>query len=200
MMATQTEDQDELTNAVVNTLNDHISSSTIKAEELPQAEAELLLLNMRAKSVGEKIELIISDPEVENKSYNAKVDLSKITVSVPKGYSDTIQLDDETVIQFKLPTLTTMQGLKVDDEDFNSTISIIARCIKALNVGEDCYLPGDTPISDFEDFLLEMDTGEFQKISEQFFTKMPVLMTTVTTKRPDGTSFKTEVAGLQNFL
>ena len=200
MMATQSQDQDELANAVINTLNDHISTPDVKAEDLPQAEAELLLLNMRSKSVGEKIELVVNDPEDENKTYNAKVDLTKITVTVPKGYSDSIQLDEDTLITFKLPGLTTMEGLKVDEDDFNSTMSIISRCIKALNVGEECYLPGDTPLSDFEDFLLDLDTGTFQKITDQFFTKMPVLSATVTTKRPDGTSFKTEVVGLQNFL
>jgi hypothetical protein len=201
MLATQTEDQDELTNAVINTINDHISTSGVKAEDLSQAEAELLLLNMRAKSVGEKIDVTVEDPENEGKKYDAKVDLTKITVNTPEGFSDTIQIDEETVIKFRLPGLSTMEGVKLESEDeFSSTLAVIARCIAALNVGEESYMPADTPIKDFEDFLLELDTGEFQKISDQFFTKLPSLSTTITIKRPDKTSFKVEVAGLASFL
>lgn len=200
MMATQSGDAAELTAAVTNCLNDHILTEGIKAEELPQAESELLLLNMRAKSVGEKISLTVRDPQDESIEYPVEIDLTEVTVKVDKDFKDQVTLSDDTIVQFIVPGLKILDGLQLNLEDFDSILDLIVRCTKAICVGEEVYTPSDTSTDEIREFYLEMDTADFTKISEDFFQKMPQLGTTVKVTRPDNTILEVPITGLNSFL
>ena len=203
MMATQGGDAAELTAAVINTLNDHILTEGIRAEDLPQSETELLLLNMRAKSVGEKIQLNVKDPDpdYQGKDHEVEIDLTDVTVKVDPEFSDTITLKDDTIITFTLPGLRTMDGIEFDeDNEFDSTIQVLVKCVKSVCCGEEVYSHGDTSEQEFREFFLDLDSAEFQMISQKFFIKIPQLGLDVKLPRPDGTEVEVPIRGLASFL
>lgn len=201
MLATQGGDPDELTAAVINTINDHVLTEGVKAEDLPQAETELVLLNMRAKSVGEKVELKVTDPEFPQQVYDVKVDLTEIKIAVDEDYKDLITLSDGTMVKLRLPGLLTMKGLIFEEEnEFDNTLKVLARCIESVVVGEDVYNQAEMTEAEIVDFLLDLDTADFKKITEEFFAKMPSLKTIVEVKRKNGEMLRQEVEGLASFL
>jgi hypothetical protein len=203
MMATQSGDSDELTCAVINTLNDHIRTEGIKAEDLPQSETELLLLNMRAKSVGETIELSVKDPDpsYEGPEHQVKVDLTDVTVIVDSEFSDTIELKDGTVIKFNLPGLKTMEGIDFDEnKEFDSTIDVFVKCVQSIVCGEEVYTHGETSEKEFRDFFLDLDSAEFRELSDTFFIRIPQLGIDLKIKRPDGSEVEVPIRGLASFL
>jgi hypothetical protein len=200
MLATMSGDTDEITNSVVNTINDHIGNSTIKAEDLPQAEAELLLLLMRAKSVGETIDVTVTDPEDPEATYPVKVDLSDIGVDVDPDLQTVIALKGGEVLEFRLPGLRTLEGLDDDLNEFDQSVEIMARCIKTISVGDEVYAPTDLKKGEIKEFILELDSGEFKVITDQFLTKIPKLSYTVIIEREDGSSFEAVISGIASFL
>ena len=199
MLATEGENPEENSRAVINTLNDHINTEGISAEDLPQAEAELLLLNMRAKSVGEKISIRITDPELKGVSYPVNIDLTDIQVVVDKDFKDTIKLNDETTI-IDLPGLTSLDLIDDQEDDFNMTIQMLASCIRCLVIDDETHTKSDTAKSEFVDFLFDLDAGSFQQITDQFFTKLPKLFHTVTVTKKNEETMDYEVVGLASFL
>ena len=201
MLATQSEDMAEITAALINTINDCIVTDGIKAEDLPQSESELLLLNMRSKSVGEKVSIVVTDPEdPDGKSYPVDVDLSKITVDVSKDFENVITFEDGTVVEFNLPNIKAMAELEDIDNEFDSTITVLTKCVKAVTIDEECINKADLKDDEIKDFLLDMSSGDFKLMNDKFFSKIPQLATTVKVKRKDGTSFSLEVSGLAAFF
>ena len=199
MLATEGEYPGEISRAVINTLNDHINTEGISAEDLPQAEAELLLLNMRAKSVGEKISIRITDPELKGVSYPVNIDLTDIQVVVDKDFKDTIKLNDETTI-IDLPGLTSLDLIDDQEDDFNMTIQMLASCIRCLVIDDETHTKSDTAKSEFVDFLFDLDAGSFQQITDQFLTKLLKLFHTVTVTKKNEETMDYEVVGLASFL
>ena len=198
-MATEGENTDEITSAVINCLNDHIRTADVKAEDLPQAEAELLLLNMRAKSVGEKIQMSVTDPE-DGKVYPATIDLQKISIQTDSGFSDLIELGNGATLQLRLPGLTTLTGLDEEKNEFDQTIEILAKCVKSIVIEEECLTASEVTIEEIRDFLLDLESGDFKLITEKFFNKMPKLAHKVKVKKPDGKFLTIEVSGIASFL
>jgi len=200
MMATTGGNTEEITTAVVNCLNDHIRTDGIMAEDLAQAECELLLLNMRAKSVGETVSIQVADPETDRK-YNVEVKLNGIGIVVDEKFSDEIELAEGRLLKMKLPGINTMAGLDSDDNEFDSTMEVLARCFVSL-VDEDgeCYNKSDLQPQEIKDFFLELDSGDFQKITDTFFTRLPKLATTVKIPRKGMDDLEVEVEGLASFL
>ena len=57
-MALESEDMKQITNAVVDILNNCIITRGVKVSELATFDIEYLFLNVRSKSVGEKVKLM----------------------------------------------------------------------------------------------------------------------------------------------
>ena len=199
MLATQGGDPEEIQTAVINCLNDHISTPGIKAEELPQCEAELLLINMRAKSVGETLDLVLTDPE-DGERVEAKVSIPAIEIFVDEKFDTLVRLDDECFLQFRLPTMTTAEVIKQEDNEFDKTLNFLMSCLVSIHVGDEVYQRADTPESEMRDFLMELQSQDWNKINNIFFNRLPGLRAVVKGKKRNGVEFQTEVSGLATFL
>ena len=72
VLALETENTKEISNSVQQVLNNCIQSKGVKVDKLPTFDIEFLFLNIRAKSVGEDIEvnLICPDDGVTERSSN----------------------------------------------------------------------------------------------------------------------------------
>ena len=63
VMALETEDMKQISNAVVQILSDCILTKGFKVSDLATFDIEYLFLNVRSKSVGEKVEVNITCPD-----------------------------------------------------------------------------------------------------------------------------------------
>ena len=59
----ESEDTKQITTAIKNILKDCISTRGIKVDELPTFDIEYIFLNIRGKSVGESIDLVVTCPD-----------------------------------------------------------------------------------------------------------------------------------------
>ena len=64
ILALESEDTKQITNAIKNILKDCISTRGVKVDDLPTFDIEYIFLNIRGKSVGESVDLIITCPDV----------------------------------------------------------------------------------------------------------------------------------------
>ena len=199
MMATQGGSPEELASAVVNVINDHIRTEGVDARKLPQAETELLLLNMRAKSVGEEIELIVNDPD-DGSKHEVTLSLNEIGIEIDKEFTDTIELSGKRMLKLNTPNINTASSIDPNASEFDSTIEVLVNCFSSISDEDETYAAEDLEKKDIEEFFLDLSSGDFKVITDKFFSKLPKLATTIKVPRAGKDDLEVQVEGLASFL
>lgn len=200
ILAAETQDTDEITNAVSNVLTNCITSpQDFNVEELALYDIEYLFLKTRAKSVGEKITVTITDPEDPTYKVDHDINIDKIGVVKDKKHTDTINISEDVVIKMKYPDINFFND-GVNINDIASSITLIGKCVSQLVVGEEVFNKVDMTESELTEWLEGLTQSQFQKIIE-FFNTMPKLSHTITLKnKKTDKEFTVKLEGLQDFF
>ena len=105
ILALESEDETQIANAVKKTLKDCIQTRGVKVESLPTFDIEYLFLNIRGKSVGEAVDLIITCPDDGETTVPVKIYIDEIEVVKKEGHSPDIDLDGSLTLRMKYPSL-----------------------------------------------------------------------------------------------
>ena len=87
VMALETEDMGQISNAIVEILSACINTRGVKVQELAMFDIEYLFLNVRAKSVGEKIDVTVTCPDDGETQVQTEIDIDTIRVQKDKELS-----------------------------------------------------------------------------------------------------------------
>ena len=200
VLAAEGEDQDEITNAITNVLQNCVTSpAEFKVEELALFDIEFLFLKARSKSAGEKIKLNVTDPEDETFTVEHEINIDKIGIEKTEGHTDLVEISDGVTIKMRYPDISFFnEGVNVNT--INDTTALIARCIDSIVFGEEVYTAVDMTPGELDDWLDQLTTEQFQKISE-FFQTMPKLKHSFTVKNTNtGNDFTIVLEGLADFF
>ncbi|NDB57500.1 baseplate protein [bacterium] len=180
LLAQQSEDP----KVMINTLKSIIENCVvdkIDINSLAIFDYEYLFTQIRAKSVGEIVELIFLCDTCDDDKAKTQVnlDISKFEVDFPEGHDNKIPLFDDVGIIMKNPTLETLDKLeKIKDGDVNSIFDAVADCMESVYNTEEVFNTKDQTKQEVLDFLENLTQEQFKKI-ENFFLTMPKLHQTV---------------------
>ena len=91
IIALESRNQNEITNAVKDVLKKCILTRGVKVDDLPTFDIEYIFLNIRAKSIGEVSKLKLLCPD-DNKTYaNVEVNLEEVQVQVSDDHTNKIE-------------------------------------------------------------------------------------------------------------
>ena len=200
ILAAESGEQDEITNAIINTLERCITSpSDFKVSELALFDIEYLFLKTRSKSAGEKVTVRVTDPNDSSYSVDHEIDIDKIKVVKNPDHTDLIDISEEVKLKMKYPDITFFNdGINI--ESISNSIETISKCISQIVIGEEVYNSADMSLSEVIEWLEGLTTEQFGKISE-FFKTMPKLSHKVTLKnKKSGEDFTVVLEGLQDFF
>ena len=186
IMALETEDIKQITQAVVDILTECILTKGIKFENLSTFDIEYLFLNIRAKSVGETVEVNIICPDDNKTSVTVSIDIDSIKVKKNRKHKNIIKLDDNLSLKLKYPSLDQFIGSNFeskDDQSISSTLKVITSCIDVIYTEEESWVGSDSTQKELEEFIDQLNTKQFQLI-EEFFNTMPKLSHPVKVKNP----------------
>jgi len=186
IMALETEDIKQITQAVVDILTECILTKGIKFENLSTFDIEYLFLNIRAKSVGETVEVNIICPDDNKTSVTVSIDIDSIKVKKNRKHKNIIKLDDNLSLKLKYPSLDQFIGSNFeskDDQSISSTLKVITSCIDVIFTEEESWVGSDSTQKELEEFIDQLNTKQFQLI-EEFFNTMPKLSHPVKVKNP----------------
>jgi hypothetical protein len=200
VLAAETQDKDEITNAIANILNICITGpADVSAETLPLFDLQLLFLKCRAKSAGEKVKVKITDPNDETYSVEHEINIDKIQLEKTEGHNNVIELSDGSFVKMKYPGIEFFaDGLSLDG--IVSTSQAIKDCISQIIVGEEVYNRADMTDDELTEWVDELTSKDVAKIVE-FFNTMPTLKHKITLKNPNTKeNFSVVLEGLQDFF
>ena len=203
VLALESEDTKQITQAIKAVLKSCVQTKGIKVESLPTFDIEYLFLNIRGKSVGETIDVNIICPDDEKTSVKVEIDLDDIKVQKTEGHTNKIQLDKNLMMELKYPSLDEFIKNNFDFKDENAmeqSFQLIASCIDKIYTDEEVWVAGDCTRKEITEFLESMNSQQFKKI-EEFFTTMPKLSHAIKVKNPN-TKVESEVVleGLASFF
>lgn len=204
VMALESEDMKQISNAVVQILSDCILTRGIKVQDLATFDIEYLFLNVRSKSVGEKVEVNITCPDDEVTQVQVEIDIDSIKVQKNPEHTNIIKLDDELSMRLKYPALEQFVEsnfeFKDGESEVDKSLDMIISCIDMIYNAEDSWSASDVTQKELKDFVEQMNTKQFKQI-ETFFATMPKLSHSIVVKNPNtGVENKVTLEGLASFF
>ena len=205
ILALESEDVTQITNAIKAILKDCISTR-IKVDTLPTFDIEYLFLNIRAKSVGEALDLVVTCPDDNETTVPVKVYIDEIEVLQDEDHTTDISLDGNLTLRMKYPSLDEFVennfefGDNNDSSIIEKSFDVIAACIDMVFDKEDSWAASDCTKKELVEWLETLNSSQFKKV-EKFFETMPKLTHTITVTNPN-TKVESEVTleGLSSFF
>ena len=203
VIAMESEDTKQITNAIKAVLKSCVQTKGIKIETLPTFDIEYLFLNIRGKSVGEELEVNIICPDDEETSVPVMIALEDIQVDKSDDHSPQIKLDANLMMEMKYPSLDEFIKNNFDfneENQMDQSFQLIASCIDKIYSDEEVWATADCTKKEVNEFLESMNSSQF-KLIEKFFETMPKLQHTIEVTNPK-TKVKSEVVleGLASFF
>ena len=203
VIALESEDTKQITTAIKTVIKNCILTKNIKVETLPTFDIEYLFLNIRAKSVGEEIEVNVICPDDEETTVTVKIDLDSIKVQKNENHTNKIKIDDSIMMEMKYPSLDQFIKNNFDFKKTNAmeqSFDLIASCIDKIYTEEEVWSAGDVTKKELMEFLEQMNSTQFKEI-ETFFETMPKLSHKINVTNPK-TEVESEVIleGLSSFF
>ena len=206
ILALESQSTKEITNAIKQVLKDCIVTKGIKVETLPTFDIEYIFLNVRGKSVGESLDLIITCSDDGETQVPVTVFIDQIKVEEDPEHKKDIQLDTDLVLRMKYPSLDQFIRTNFDfsSEQSSSSIErsfdIIASCIDVIFNAEESWSAADSTKKELTDWIETLTPNQFKEI-EKFFDTMPRLSHTVKVINPK-TKVESDVTleGLTSFF
>jgi hypothetical protein len=207
ILAMETGDLKEITNAIKTTLKECILTRGIKVDTLPSFDLEYLFLNIRAKSVGEIVELIVTCPDDNQTQVDVSVNIDEIEVVIPEGHTDNVAIDDSITVKMKYPSLQefidnnfNFSNQVTSKETINKSFDIVASCVDMVYTKEQSWSAADVTKKEMIEWLETFDSNQFKGI-EEFFNTMPKLSHTLVVKNPTtGVENEIVLEGLSSFF
>ena len=203
VIALESEDTKQITNAIKAVLKNCVLTKGIKVETLPTFDIEYLFLNIRGKSVGEELEVNIVCPDDGETNVPIFIDLDSIQVKKDEDHTNQIKLDDDLMMEMKYPSLEQFIKNNFDFEEGNQmdqSFELIATCIDKIYNEDEVWSTADCTKKEVKEFLESMNSSQFKEI-ETFFETMPKLKHTIEVTNPvtDVTS-EVVLEGLASFF
>jgi hypothetical protein len=202
LLALETEDNKQITNAIKTVIKNCIETKGIKVETLPTFDIEFLFLNIRARSVGEEIEVNLICPDDGETTVPVTINVDDIKVEKNKNHHKQIKLDDSLMMDMKYPSLDQFikNNFDLNGNTMEQSFELVADCIDKIYSEEEVWSSSDVTREEMVDFLEQMNSLQFKQI-EEFFETMPKLSHKVKIKNPK-TKVESEVVleGLSSFF
>ena len=205
IIALESRNQNEITNAVKDVLKKCILTRGVKVDDLPTFDIEYIFLNIRAKSIGEDIRVTVTCPDDRKTQVPVTIYVDEIKVIKPEGHTTDVVIDDKLTLRMKYPSLNQFveSNFEVDDDPealVNKTFKVVADCMDTVFTEEDAWEAKDYTSTERVKFVEQLNSKQYKKV-ENFFATMPKLSHTIEVINPN-TKKKNSVVleGLADFF
>ena len=204
ILALESSDAKQISSSIVEIMSDCIETKNVDITKLPSFDIEYLFLNIRAKSVGETVDVIITCPDDNKTTVEATINIDDIKVKKTKGHKNVVKLDDTYSMKLKYPSMQQFIDANFDSEqELNSvsqSLQMLSTCIDMIYDNEESWDAADNSPEELNEFIEQLNTKQFKEV-ETFFETMPKLDHIVEVTNPKtGKASKVKLEGLASFF
>ena len=185
IIAMESQSDTEIANAVKDVLSTCILTKGVKVDTLSTFDIEYLFLNIRGKSVGEDVEVMVTCPDDNKTKVPVRVNLDDIQIITSEEHNRDIKLDDQLMMRMKYPSINEFIKYNFTTNEIKpgDTFDLIISCIEQIYNEEESWSTSDCTKEEMNDFLDQLNSNQFKEI-EKFFETMPKLSHTIKVKNP----------------
>ena len=201
ILAIESNSMKDISRAIKDVLKSCILTKGVKIDELPTFDIEYLFLNIRSRSIGESIDLVVTCPDDGETKVNKQIYIDEISIKKSKDHNPDIKLDDTYTMRLKYPSLD-----QFIDDNFNfedgkdNSFDIISSCIDIVFSEDEAWESKDCTKKELLEFVERLNSIQFKEV-EKFFDTMPKLSHDIEIENPK-TKVKSTVTleGLASFF
>ena len=193
IIAMESQSDTEIANAVKDVLSTCILTKGVKVDTLSTFDIEYLFLNIRGKSVGEDVEVLVTCPDDNKTKVPVRINLDDIKIITHDDHKRDIKLDDSLLMRMRYPSINEFINSNFSTSEVKSedTFDLIISCIEQIFNDEESWSTSDCTKEEMNDFLDQLNSNQFKEI-EKFFDTMPKLSHTLTVNNPN-TKVKSDI-------
>ena len=175
----------QIAQAVNDVLSNCILTKGVNINDFSTFDIEYLFLNIRGKSVGESVDVMVTCPDDNTTKVPVQVNLDDIKILKNDKHQRDIPLDANLTMRMKYPSMGEFvkNNFSVDMQ-VDDTFDLVCSCIEQVFNEEESWAASDCTKKELHEFLEQLDSSQFKKI-EQFFETMPKLSHTLTVTNPN---------------
>lgn len=174
LLAYESQDKKQIIQAIVDTIESCVDED-VDAFKLATFDVDYIFTQIRAKSVGEIVDLQISCESCQTPN-DVNVNLEKIDVEVPDR-DQIIELTDQISVKMGYPDYgrLMLNGNIFEAQNASEVVmEVILSSIESIMTEEENILARDETRQDLVDFIDSMTSEQFKKISD-YVEYMPVM-------------------------
>ena len=197
LIAMESQDDKQIEQAISDIIRSCLSN--VKVEDLTGFDIEFIFLTLRARSVGEGVELFIPCSECEEKN-EVKINLDKLEMK-NLDFNDKelqIKIDENITIELRWPT---MSDRSVEVETGTEIlIHMVAKSINTIYYGEEIHSTKDVLFEEVLEFVESLSSEQFSKIMTLLLKTPYVSYDIKFTCKKCGHKNERELKGLADFF
>ena len=198
MMAQESEEDKEIEAAFANIISE-CTFGEIDPYENPLFDIEYIFLQLRGKSVGQKVKLNLLCPDDGKTKVDHEIDLGDVAVQMPENHTNVIDITDDISMIMRYPKLSDMSEF-TEEGQIKQIFDMVKRCVVEIRDGETIHNKVDISDKELDEFIDSMDQSSFELVSN-FFETMPKLIHEVSVTNPKTKKKnKITIEGLQSFF
>jgi ribosomal protein L44E len=173
LLAQQSEDLDVLIPTLKQIIKDCVQQP-INPDRLAVFDVEYIFTQIRAKSVGEKVELFFTcgHCEQENNKVKIPIDLTQIPIIRDPNHTNKVHLFDDCGVIMRYPNLDTFKKADGKTDDVESVMEVVIDCIESIYQGDEVFYASEQTREELNEFVMNLTKKQFDKL-EEFFVNIP---------------------------
>ena len=197
VLLTMAEADDSEVARIIKELVNVCTFNTLNVNTLPHFDIEYIFMNLRARSIGEKVEVVVTCDCGTKTETSFNIDSLK--VEVKEKHTNKIKINDEIGIVFKYPNIEEVFKVYSSEEN-KSVFDVVISSIEGVYSDTEYWDARDQTKEELEDFIFSLTKDQFSKL-EVFFTTSPKIVQTIESDCVDcGKHNVSRLEGLQNFF
>jgi hypothetical protein len=208
LIAMESDDETTIMDTIKQIVN-NCCLDEVDTESLPVTDVEFFFLHLRARSVGEIVDLqykcnnTVKNDEGEEiecgNNVKIKVNILEIQPTFNEKHTNKIELTSKLGIVMKYPNFSIIDKVKTTN-NVQQILGIISNCVDYIYDEDNIYYRKDIEDSELDEFIENLTQKQFEKI-QQFFETVPSIKKELDFKCSKcGYQEKIVVEGIQNFF
>lgn len=183
---------------IVKELVDTCTFNQLKVEDLPHFDVEYIFMMLRAKSISEKVDVVVTCVNCEEK-YETSFNIDDIKVINNGKRQDKIMITETIGVQLTYPNFTNVVKI-FESNNVGVVFDLVRSCLKGVFDAENFYDAREQSAEELNEFLESLTKEQFAKI-EDFFVNSPKIVQEFNSTCPHCQHNNlSRIEGMQNFF
>jgi len=194
LLAQESENKKEMLDAVSQII-ENCTFGKINGKESYVFDVEYVFLQIRRKSIGDKITLNLLCDDDGITRVPTEIDLSDVKVEIGDNHTNKIQLTDDVQLIMTYPKIYTIQDINPDN-----SYDIVVKCVQQITEGDKVHEKVDMSDADLVEFIESMSTDNLNDVLK-FFDTMPKIKHQINVINPNTNVENTiNMEGIESFF